>query len=108
MAFNTKEYKLPPGALIRFSGSPSDINGTPYLSWGFSHLGIQVGDIGIVIEHSKPAYLKLLVGERILKLDLRDMADMVGYIYDISLVALPNGSAERRCERWYTPKTGYR
>jgi len=110
MAFNIKDYKLPEGALIRFGNSrPTDQNGIPYLTWTFSRLGIQCDDVALVIEHSAPIYLKVLFRGRIVNLDMGDMADMSGYVNDISLVMLPNGSSDqRRCEKWYTPGKGYR
>lgn len=104
MSFNIRDYKLPSGSLIRF-GNPNqkDGNGNPYLTYTYSSAGIHYDEIGLVIEHSKPIYLKVLVNERIVKLDLGDLANMVGYVFDITLVSLPNGSRNpMNCSKWYS------
>lgn len=86
--FNIKRDRLPPGSLIRFK---DDVRLAPSLSM------IAKGSVGLVIEHEKPVYIKVLVGERIVLLDFIGRPSMVGYVDDIELYQLPVG---KRLEQW--------
>lgn len=52
--FNLKHDRLPPGSLIRFKDDYRFA--MPSLSM------IAKGSVGLVIEHEKPVYIKVLVG----------------------------------------------
>jgi hypothetical protein len=58
---------------------------------------IAKGSIGLVIEHKKPVYIKVLVGERIVLLDFIGRPSLNGYVDDIELYQLPVG---KRLEKW--------
>lgn len=88
MSFNFAKYILPPGALIQFKPDNTVINTN--LDWSFSHLGIEPNDVGLVLQHSKPVYLKVLVNERIHNLDLSGFTTIFGcWVHEISVISLP-------------------
>jgi hypothetical protein len=89
--FNVKRDRLPPGSLIRFK---DDYRlGMLYLYGPM----IAKGSIGLVIEHEKPVCIKVLVEEKIVKLDFINRVPLHGYVNDIELFQLPVG---KRLEKW--------
>ncbi|NBT24821.1 hypothetical protein EBT11_09340 [bacterium] len=58
---------------------------------------IAKGSIGLVIEHEKPVYIKILVEEKIVKLDFINRVPLHGYVDDIELFKLPVG---KKLEKW--------
>jgi len=91
--FNVKRDRLPPGSLIRFK---DDYRlGMLYLYGPMK--AIAKGSIGLVIEHSQPVYIKVLVEEKIVKLDFIGRVPLHGYVNDIELFQLPAG---KRLEEW--------
>jgi len=91
--FNVKRDRLPPGSLIRFK---DDYRlGMLYL-YGPNAM-IAKGSIGLVIEHRAPDYIKVLVEEKIVKLDFIGRVPLHGYVNDIELFQLPVG---KRLEKW--------
>ena len=87
--FNVKRDRLPPGSLIRFKDDYR-------LGMLYSYV-VAKGSIGLVIEHEKPVYIKVLVEEKIVKLDFIGRVPLHGYVNDIELFQLPAG---KRLEEW--------
>ena len=91
--FNVKRDRLPPGSLIRFK---DDYRlGMLYLYGPGAY--ISKGSIGLVIEHEKPVYIKVLVEEKIVKLDFINQVPIHGYVDKFELFQLPVGKG---LERW--------
>jgi hypothetical protein len=91
--FNLKHNRLPSGSLIRFK---DDYRlGMLYL-YGPNAM-IAKGSIGLVIEHEKPVYIKVLVEEKIVRLDFAGRVPLHGYVSDIELFQLPLG---KKLEKW--------
>lgn len=90
--FNVKRDRLPPGSLIRFKKYWVPY---AYVAGGLSK--ISEGSIGLVIEHSQPVYITVLVEEKIVKLDFIDRVPLHGYVSDIELFKLPVG---KKLEKW--------
>ena len=92
---NVKRDRLPPGSLIRFK----DDYRLGMFYGGGPNVTIAKGSIGLVIEHEKPVYIKVLVEERIVKLDFSSLGrvPLHGYVNDIELFQLPVG---KRLEKW--------
>lgn len=100
MSFNFAKRILPTGTLIQFqNSSPVRSSG---LDWTFSSIGISPGDTGLVLCHSKPIYLKILVNERIHNLNMSGFTTVTGcWVHDISIIALPKGvKNEYELVRW--------
>jgi len=92
--FNVKRDRLPPGSLIRFKDDYMGYRlGMLYLYGPM----IVKGSIGLVIKHEKPVYIKVLVEEKIVKLDYLNRVPLHGYVNDIELFQLPAG---KRLEEW--------
>jgi len=87
--FNVKRDRLPPGSLIRFKDDYR-------LGMLYSYV-VAKGSIGLVIEHRAPDYIKVLVEEKIVKLDFINRVPLHGYVNDIELFQLPAG---KRLEEW--------
>lgn len=87
--FNIKKNRLPPGSLIRFCQAHWPIG---------KRDPIPEGSCVLVIEHSKPVYLKVLAAEQIEDCDFRDLVPLHGYIPYFELIKLPEG---KRLEEWY-------
>ena len=87
--FNVKRDRLPPGSLIRFKDD--------YRLGMLSSTVVAKGSIGLVIEHPAPVYIKVLVEEKIVKLDFINRVPLHGYVNDIELFQLPVG---KRLEEW--------
>jgi len=85
--FNVKRDRLPPGSLIRFK----DDYRLGMLSY------ISKGSIGLVIEHEQPVYIKVLVEEKIVRLDFIAQVPIHGYVDKFELFQLPVGKG---LERW--------
>ena len=86
--FDLKHNRLPPGSLIRFCH--------PFWTIG-KRDAIPRGAYGLVIEHSKPVYIKAVVSEQIEDLDFRDLVLLHGYVSHFELIKLPVG---RQLEKW--------
>lgn len=89
--FDLKHNRLPPGSLIRFCH--------PFWPIG-KRDGIPDGAYGLVIEHSKPVYIKVVVSEQIEDLDFSLHGCLHGYVpYSerFELIKLPVG---RQLEKW--------
>ena len=91
--FNVKRDRLPPGSLIRFNKD----YWVPYAYDALLPSKISEGSIGLVIEHSQPVYIKVLVKEKIVKLDFINRVPLHGYVSDIELFQLPVG---KKLEKW--------
>ena len=100
MGFNVKDYMLPTGTLIRFDG----LGYNQRLSYTCHAIGIKVGDIGLVLNHKKPIYLDLLIGEKIILLSLEDMIDITGWVPEFTPIYCGGGLGQY--PRWY-PKHCY-
>ena len=100
MGFNIKEYMLPPGTLIRFDG----LGFNQRLSYSYTHMGIKPGDIALVLKHSQPLFLDILVGEKVHILSFDGTADMIGWVPEFTPIYC--GSGLREYPRWY-PKHCY-
>ena len=100
MAFNVSKYILPPGALVQFKSSDYTRD---YLDWTFSSLGIKPGDTGLVLHHSKPIYLKILINEQIHDLDLAGFTSIAGcWVHEISIISSPSGiKNQNECALWW-------
>ena len=87
--FDLKHNRLPPGSLIRFCQD-------------FWPLGkrdvIPRGAYALVIEHSKPVYIKAVVSEQVEDLDFRDLVLLNGYVPHFELIKLPVG---KQLEKWW-------
>ena len=92
--FNIKKNRLPPGSLIRLR---QDVRHCcfPFFT---ARDPIPEGSCVLVIEHSKPVYLKVLAAEQIEYFDFRDLVPLHGYIPYFELLKLPEG---KRLEEWY-------
>ena len=86
--FDLKHNRLPPGSLIRFCQNFWPIG---------KRDAIPEGAYGLVIEHSKPVYIKVVVSEQIEDLDFRDLVPIHGYVPYFELIKLPVG---RQLEKW--------
>ena len=91
--FNVKRDRLPPGSLIRFNKD----YWVPYAYDALLPSIISEGSTGLVIEHWKPVYIKVLVEEKIVNLDFVDRVPLHGYVSDIELFQLPVG---KKLEKW--------
>lgn len=95
MGFNVKDYMLPPGTLIRFDG----LGFNQRLSYTYHSLGIRTGDIVLILNHKKPAYIDVLVGDRIILLSLEEMIDATGWVPEFTPIYCGGGLGEY--PRWY-------
>lgn len=88
--FNLKHDRLPAGSLIRMCEDfwPKHISGDP----------VRKGTIGFVIDHWRPARMKVIFGGRIEELNFRGAVPIHGYVKCIELVSLPEGV--RALEKW--------
>ncbi len=93
--FNLKRDRLPPGSLIRFKDDYRLDIQRLYL-YGPNAM-IAKGSIGLVIEHSQPVYIKVLVEEKIVRIDFAGRVPLHGYVSDIELFQLP---VEKKLEKW--------
>ena len=90
MGFNVKDYMLPPGTLIRFDG----MGANQRLSYIYHSVGIQPGDIALVLNHKKPVLLDVLVGDKIINLDLEHIADIIGWVPEFTPIYCGSGFRE--------------
>ena len=86
--FDLKHNRLPPGSLIRFCQA----------CWPMPGNRIPEGTYGLVIEHSKPVYIKVVASEQIVDLDFSDQVPIHGYVPYFELIKLPVG---RQLEKWW-------
>lgn len=89
--FNLKHDRLPMGSLIRMC---EDF----WPKHNISREPIKKGEIGFVIEHWRPARMKVLFGGIIEEFDFGGMVNIAGYVKWIELVSLPEGI--RVLEKW--------
>lgn len=86
--FDLKHNRLPPGSLIRFCQD----------WWQTTENLIPKDAYGLVIEHSKPVYIRVVVLEKIKDLDFSDRVPIHGYVPYFELIKLPVG---RQLEKWW-------
>ena len=87
--FNLKHDRLPMGSLIRMCDD----------FWPQGKRDpLKKGAIGFVIDHWKPARMKVLFGGIIEELDFGGMVNITGYVNCFELVSLPEGI--RVVEKW--------
>ena len=86
--FDLKHNRLPPGSLIRFCQNFWPIGKRDV---------IPRGAYALVIEHSKPVYIKAVVSEQVEDLDFRDLVLLNGYVPHFELIKLPVG---KQLEKW--------
>ena len=89
--FDLKHNRLPPGSLIRFCQDFWLIGKIP---WDV----IPRGAYALVIEHSKPVYVKVVLSEEVEDLDFRDLVLLNGYVPHFELIKLPVG---KQLEKWW-------
>ena len=87
--FDLKHNRLPPGSLIRFCQNFWPIGKRDV---------IPRGAYALVIEHSKPVYVKVVLSEEVEDLDFRDLVLLNGYVPHFELIKLPVG---KQLEKWW-------